>query len=81
MAIASKDAPDWMRERSTTASLSVGTAIRLRPRRAGCERTGAAVARQDARMMSEERFHFMTDDISRKVRLILFKQSTGINAL
>src|SRR5438552_16711374 len=61
MAIASKEAPDRIRERSATASLSVGTAIRRRPRRAGCERTDAAVARQDARRMSGKSFHFMTN--------------------
>src|SRR6185295_5036149 len=81
MAIASKDAPDWIRERSSTASFSVGTAIRLRPRRAVCEPADVAVARQETRMMSDERFHFMKDDISRRCRLILIMQNTGINAL
>src|SRR5215471_15001396 len=75
MAIASNEAPDWIRERSATASLSVGTAIRLSPRRAGCERTGAAVARQDARRMSGESFHLMTNDIYGKAGLYYSSRS------
>jgi hypothetical protein len=67
MAIASKEAPDWIRERSAIASFSVGTAIRLNPRRAGCERTEAAVARKDARKMSDVSFHLITNDINRKL--------------
>src|SRR5262247_978126 len=79
MAIASNEAPVRIRERSATASLSVGTEIRLRPRRAGCERTKVAAARQSARTMSSEGFRFMTNHVFPEGRLILLKQNTGIN--
>jgi hypothetical protein len=60
-AITSNDAPDSILERRSTASLSVGTAIRLIPRLACCGRGEAAEARQEAKRMYEQSLHFMTN--------------------